>query len=380
MSPQSNSRGAGRWLRRMFVYAILLFIAAGAWLAYALLTPYQAFSQEGVFVEVPRGATKRSIARLLAEKGVVRSSVAFELLSRWHARQTLQAGEYYFSRPATSVEVHGTLAEGRVHVHVVMVPEGYTMFDIAELLETAKLTHRENFLAAARDPSAIRDLAPEARSLEGFLFPATYQFSRRVTAEEIAGAMVRRFREVWASFPPEGRNPEQLSVLRAVTLASLVERETGQPDERPLVSGVFYNRLRRSMALQCDPTVLYALRVAGTPRAALTIADLQFNSPYNTYRHPGLPPGPIANPGHAALRAALYPPKTDYLYFVSDTRGGHFFSKTLAEHNANVGRYRRMSAEAAQGAGETSRQKTSEMPAPPRTSRNASTRQSRGRR
>jgi UPF0755 protein len=343
MSPASNSL---RWLRRVFVYAMLIAAAGGTWLGYALLTPYQGFSREGVFVEVPRGASKRAIARLLADKGVVRSQLAFDMYARWRSRQTLQAGEYFFSRPATSLDVHRIIAEGRVFVHVIAVPEGYTMFDIAELLEKENLAHRQNFLAAARDPSAVRDLAPDAPSLEGFLFPATYQFPRSVTAKEIAGAMVRRFREVWEAFPAEGRNPDRLSVLRLVTMASLVERETGRAGERPLVSGVFYNRLRRRMALQCDPTVLYALRLAGKPRTTLLLADLQFNSPYNTYRHPGLPPGPIANPGAAALRAALYPPKTDYLYFVSDAQGGHFFSRTLQEHNANVARYRQMSAAA----------------------------------
>jgi UPF0755 protein len=384
MSGASNSRSRrNRWLRRILIYGSLVVAALAAWLAYALLVPYQGFPREGVFVEVPRGASARAIARLLEEKGVVRSSVAFELLARWHARERpagLQAGEYHFSRPLTPIEVHRWLAEGRVYVHVVTVPEGYTMFDIANLFEREELTHRENFLAAARDPSAVRDLAPEARNLEGFLFPATYQFSRRVTAEEIVGAMVKRFREVWKAFPAEGRNPQRLSVLRLVTLASLVEREARLPDERLLVSGVFYNRLRRHMALQCDPTVLYALRLAGKPHSALTTADLQFNSPYNTYRFPGLPPGPIANPGEASLRVALYPPKTDYLYFVSDTRGGHFFSRTIAEHNANVARYRRMSAAGAgQDAGRNHLEKTSEAPGHPGTSRSLSAPQQRGR-
>jgi len=384
MSLGSNSRRrGGRWLRRIFAYGLLVVAAAGGWLAYELLVPYQGFSKEGVFVDVPRGAPLRQIARLLAENGVVRSAAAFEAYARWQARTRpagLQAGEYFFSRPMTSLEVHRMLAEGRVFLYTVQVPEGYSMFDIAVLLEEKKLTHRENFLDAARDPGAIRDLAPEATSLEGFLFPATYEFPRHVTAREIAGAMVRRFREVWASFPAEGRNPQNVSILRVVTLASLVERETGQRDERPLVSSVFYNRLRRHMALQCDPTVLYALRLAGQSRTALTLKDLRFKSPYNTYRNPGLPPGPIANPGEQALRAALFPPKTDYLYFVSDARGGHFFSKTLAEHNANVARFRQMSAQVGQVPDESAREKKSDPPAKSPASRATTPRKGRGRR
>jgi UPF0755 protein len=208
---------------------------------------------------------------------------------------------------------------------------------------------REEFLAAARDPSPVRDIAPRARNLEGFLFPATYQFPRRVAAGDIVGAMVRRFREVWNSLPERQALPGGFSVEQVVTMASLVERETGIAGERAVISGVFHNRLRRGMPLECDPTVIYALELAGRYRGSLTRADLRFDSPYNTYRRRGLPPGPIANPGEAALRAALAPAQTEYLFFVADAQGGHLFSRTLREHNANVARYRRLQAEAARG-------------------------------
>jgi len=336
-----------RPIRLLVLFVLVAALAAGAWLWLMLSRPYQAFPTGGVFVEVARGARLRQIAALLEDKGVVRSRVAFELLGRWRG-QPLQAGEYFFNRPRTADEVLRMIAEGRIYTQTFTVPEGLTMFEIADLVERSKLASRDEFLAAARDTSLIRDLAPRARNLEGFLFPATYQFPRLVSAHEVAAAMVRRFREVWSTLPNDPL-PRGFSIEQAVTLASLVERETGVADERPVVAGVFYNRLRLGMALECDPTVIYALELAGKYRGSLSRRDLRFDSPYNTYRRRGLPPGPIANAGEAALRAALEPAKTDYLYFVSDAEGGHFFSRTLREHNANVARYRRLQAGAARG-------------------------------
>ena len=187
----------------------------------------------------------------------------------------------------------------------------------------------------------IRDLVPHAWSLEGFLFPATYKFPRHPKAQDVANAMVQKFKEHWARIAAGADAPDVNSVA---TLASLVERETPQPDERPLVAGVFENRLSRRIALQCDPTVIYALERTGQYKGALSSADLHVDSPYNTYRYRGLPPGPIGNPGEASLQAALAPAETDYLYFVANAHGGHFFAETLAEHNRNVARYRRLMA------------------------------------
>ncbi len=335
-------------MRRAVVVILLGFVLVAAWLAYALYAPYRGFPPEGVFVDVPRGASGKAVARLLAEKGVVRSRVAFEALCRWRSRRALQAGEYFFDRPMTAFQVFDALAQGRIYEIYVTVPEGFTMFDIAALVAAHGLASREAFLEAARDPTQIRDLAPRAPSLEGFLFPATYPFPRHIPAQEIAAAMVRRFRGTWQPLAETGASRAAPSAEAVVTLASLVERETSVPEERPLIAGVFTNRLRRGLALQCDPTVIYALALAGRYGGTLTSADLRFESPYNTYRHPGLPPGPIANPGAAALRAALDPPPVDYLYFVADGNGGHVFSKTLEEHNRNVARYRRQLAQNAQ--------------------------------
>jgi len=330
-------------VRRVLPIVLVVLAGVAGWLAYALYTPYQGFLKEGVFVEVPRGATTRSIARLLEENGVIHSRWTFELLARWRSRQPLQAGEYHFDRPHNVFEVFRWVADGHIYFRTLTIPEGFNMFQIAALLEEEGFLTREEFLSAARTPEAIRDLAPNANTLEGYLFPASYQLPRHPAAKEVVAAMVSRFREAWASLPESdrvGRNVEQV-----VTLASLVEKETGQSNERALVSAVFTNRLKRGIALQCDPTVIYALGLAGRYNGNLLLRDLRFDSPYNTYRYPGLPPGPIANPGERSLRAALAPAPVEYLYFVASGDGGHLFSRTLREHNRSVALFRQKQAE-----------------------------------
>jgi len=335
-------------MRRLL--AIVLFglfgaaLAAG-WAVWALNQPYQRFAAPGVYVDVPHGAPRRAIARLLADQGVVRNRWLFEALTRWRSDRTLQAGEYFFDGPATVLEVFDKLASGRIFVRALVVPEGYSIFEIADLVAREGLTTREDFLAAARSPALARGFAPGAPSLEGFLFPATYPLPRRLSGEEIAAVMVRRFQQEWETVSAEGHNPAGLSLQQAVTLASLVESETRQAEERPLVAGVFLNRLRRRYPLQCDPTVAYALELAGKFTGKLSSRDLRFESQYNTYRRIGLPPGPIANPGAMSLRAALDPSPTELFYFVANAEGGHIFSQTLAEHNRNVVRYRQLLAE-----------------------------------
>ena len=332
-------------MRRVFwIIVILALLGAGAWAYVAWRLPYQGFASPGVYVDIPHGASRRTVARLLEENGVVRSRFAFEALARLRPHSTLQAGEYYFDHPEPQAEVFDTIASGRVFTVQLVIPEGFDMFAIADLAAREGFLTREDFLAAARDPTPILDLAPHAPNLEGFLAPATYAFPRHVTGVEMTQAMVKRFRQMWATVVGPAGPPSQ-DVEAVVTLASLVERETPQPSERPLIAGVFTNRLKRGMPLECDPTVIYALETARRYGGTLEAADLRFSSPYNTYENRGLPPGPIANPGEASLRAALAPQETDYLYFVANTEGGHFFSKTLAEHNANVARYRRLREE-----------------------------------
>jgi UPF0755 protein len=320
--------------------------ASAGWLESQISRPYRGHRPDKVFVEIPRGTSRWKIAGILRHDDVIRSRLAFALFSAWHFRRKLQAGEYLIDRPMDSREVFWKLAHGRIFVHVVTVPEGWSMYDIANELERQGICRKADFLAAAHDTWLISDLAPNAKSLEGFLFPSTYEFTRHTTCDEIAERMVGDFRTVWESIDTSS-NPAGLTTEQVVTLASLVERETPNPDERPLVAGVFYNRLERGYPLQCDPTVQYAMAIGGQQVKDVKPSDLRVNSPYNTYEHRGLPPGPIANPGEAALRAALKPTHSDYLYFVANGRGGHFFSRTLAEQDRNINRLRRRLAEAA---------------------------------
>ncbi len=329
---------------------VLGVVGVAAWMWFSLQSPYKGFAAQSVFVDLPHGASSRTVARLLKQNGVIRSATAFEVYARRHPKRRLQAGEYFFDHPISGHDVFWQIADGHVYEQPFTVREGETIFDIAHDLEAEQLMTSDEFLAVAQNPELIRDIAPRAKSLEGFLFPATYFLPRHPSPTEVAAEMVRKFREEWQRIaPPEAQHDATglehgRPVISVVTLASLVERETPKPEERPLVAGAFENRLRHNIALQCDPTVIYALQDAGQYRGKLTGADLHFPSPYNTYAHPGLPPGPIGNPGEASLRAALDPAKTDYLYFVANTQGGHFFAASLVEHNRNVTKYRRLLA------------------------------------
>jgi UPF0755 protein len=331
-------------MKLLLTVLLILALAAagtGAYVWYGIEKPYRAFASEGVFVTIPHGSSSRSAARILEKNGVIRSALAFEIYARRHPKRSTEAGEYFFDGAAAGKDVFWKLARGDVFVISFTVREGETMFDIAQGLEAARFVTADDFVKAANDPTSIKDLAPYAKTLDGFLFPATYQLPRHPTATELTAMMVQKFREQWGKISAADPAPASAArpTLATVTLASLVERETPKPDERRLVAGVFENRLRKRMLLQCDPTVIYALEQEGKYHGTLTGKDLHYDSPYNTYEHGGLPPGPIGNPGEVSLRAAIEPAQTDYLYFVANTQGGHFFSSTLAEHNRNVNRY-----------------------------------------
>ncbi|HUC42264.1 MAG TPA: endolytic transglycosylase MltG [Candidatus Micrarchaeaceae archaeon] len=347
-------------MRRLGLLALLAIAALGAgaaWMDSQISRPYRGHRAENVFVEIPHGSSRWKIAGILREDDVIRNRLAFAILSYWHFRHPLQAGEYYVQGQLTSRQLFSMIAHGRVFVHNVVIPEGWTSFDIANELERQGICSHEEFLAVVKDTSPIADFAPGARSLEGFLFPSTYEFTRHTTCEQVAVRMVHEFLAIWDDLNPAGSPTlsSRMTVEQVVTLASLVERETPNPDERPLIAGVFLNRIAKGIPLQCDPTVQYAWLLQGHVVQDLRPADLHVDSLYNTYQHAGLPPGPIANPGQAALRAALFPAKTDYLYFVANDDGGHFFSKTLTEHNRNVARYRKLlQQDAASAAGKSS--------------------------
>ncbi len=321
-------------MRTLFKLLLLALLAAGAWLAWMLLVPYGPAREK--FVLLRPGTSARQIAVDLHAAGVVRSVPAFLLLHYARGQQALKAGEYRFDHPATPLEVYQRLARGDVVTHTVVIPEGFSVFEIASAMEAAGLATRGQFLKVAQSETAlISDLDPGAASLEGYLFPDTYQFSRVQSPRDLAAAMVRRFRQEAGSLGLAS------DLRRVVTLASIVEKETSVPEERALVAGVYANRLQTKMVLAADPTVVYAAQLAGRYRGTIYKSDLEFDSPYNTYRKAGLPPGPIANPGRAALGAAMKPAATDYYYFVSDNHGAHRFARTAAEHARNVAAYRR---------------------------------------
>lgn len=323
--------------------AIVLLLALGfaGWFTWAALLPVT--PHQPTYVLLRPGWTTHHIANELQHDGVIRSSSAFLLLHYIKGLGSLKAGEYKFDAPANAMEVRRRILKGDVYYHTVTVPEGYNIYDIANVVEQAGLGTAADFLTAVKgDLFLIHDLDPNATSLEGYLFPDTYHFTRIDTAHEIAAGMVRRFRQEGQKIGLARRG----DVHRIVTLASIVEKETAVPEERPLVASVYYNRLDKNMLLGADPSVVYAALLAGRYRGTIYQSDLQYDSPYNTYMHSGLPPGPIANPGAASLEAAMHPASTDYLYFVSDNNGHHRFSRTAQEHERNVAAYRRAVAQA----------------------------------
>jgi UPF0755 protein len=309
---------------------VAVAIAVMAWVIFA---PYGPTSE--TFVEITPGTSTVAIAQELQKAGVIRSTMAFEALKEINGG-TLKAGEYKFDHPATVSDVYARMSRGDVFTITLVIPEGYNIFDVADAVQAAKLGTRNDFLKAEmQHADLVRAWDPHATSVEGFLFPDTYKFGRHATAVQILTAMVKRFGTVAAKLGLTGHD-----VAREVTMASLIEREVRLDAERPIVAGVFENRLALSMPLQTDPAVQYASQLRGTWTGVIHQSELQSDSPYNTYTHAGLPPGPICNPGVAALKAALHPTRTDYLYFVADANGATKFSATLAEHNANVAAYR----------------------------------------
>lgn len=316
----------------------LALLAGAGWLGYALLAPLSPASQ--TFVMLRPGYSTRRIARELRNAGVIRDAHAFVLWHSFHRRPPLKAGEYMFERDANIVDVHRRLARGDVYVHTVVIPEGFNMFDIANAMEQAGLGPAADFVkVATSDTALISDLAPGATSLEGYLFPNTYEFTRTQSMRDMAAEMVKQFRLHAAEIGLTQNIPQ------TVTLASIIEKETAVGNERPEVASVYENRLDSHIPLQADPSVIYAEQLQGTYSGALHHADMQFDSAYNTYRHAGLPPGPIANPGKSSLEAAMHPAATKYFYFVSDGNGHHRFASNLEEHNRNVAALRRVVAQ-----------------------------------
>jgi UPF0755 protein len=296
--------------------------------------------------EIPPGLSARGVLKILRDHGVIadeRLTMAYLIVTG--NRKALKAGEYLFDHPVTTHEVIDRLVAGAVYLHRFTIPEGLTMMDVAAKWEQDGFGKADEFLDAAHNSlDLVRDLEGEGKtegSLEGYLFPETYLFAIRTTPRQAIEAMVSRFRSVLAQL--QNGAPSQtwpLNVRETLILASLIEAEAALDDERPVIASVFLNRLKLRILLQCDPTVIYALRRSEKYQGRLTSTDLKFDSPYNTYRYAGLPPGPIANPGRRSLEAATHPTSSKYLYFVRTTEGRHTFSETLAAHNRAVAAYR----------------------------------------
>lgn len=330
-------------MRRFFLILLLLLLLAIPVAYVAFVRPAGPAAE--TFVEVVPGMGTPAIGATLAAQGIIRNPYAFDL---WHLIRggTLKAGEYRFDQPATLPVIYNRLVRGDVYTRTVTIPEGFNLFDIAQAVEDAQLGTKEAILAAAtQDVRLIADLDPQAKNIEGYLFPDTYRFQRHQPPGQILAAMVRRFRQNSASIGL------QSDYHRIVTLASLVEKETPAAQDRPLVASVLTNRLARDMPLMTDPTVIYAALLEKRYRGTIYQSDLKRDSAYNTYRHTGLPPGPICSPGTASLQAAMSPAQSQFLYFVADAgAAGHSrFAATLEEHERNVTAYRQ-GLKAAQGA------------------------------
>jgi len=325
-------------MRRFFTLIVLAALVGTLGLLHWLVRNdvYGSFP-EPVFVDIPHGTSSWEIGAKLTDAGVLRNPWLYQFSRLTRLGRGAKAGEYRFTEAATPAQVFARLAAGDTFHLDVVVPEGATMFDIADSVEKAGIGPAAAFLRVARSPAMIRDIAPAARSLEGYLFPATYHFPRKATAEDVCRAMTARFRHVRNELGLDG-DPNE-----TVTLASMVEREAKLPAERPRIAGVYAARLREGMKLDCDPTVIYAAILDDRWTGVIRRSDLDSTNRYNTYTNPGLPPGPIANPGRDSLRAAMHPLKTDDLYFVAapGATGAHIFSKDLAAHDKAVSSYRR---------------------------------------
>ena len=289
-------------------------------------------------VTIERGMSFRLVADGLEKAGVIRDAESFSLAARiLGVYKKVKAGEYEFTTDMPPVDVLELLVKGKVKRYFVTIPEGYNLRDVAFVLKTAGLAEPEVFMARATDPELALSLGVEGPTLEGYLFPDTYEFTRGMKTDEMIARMAGRFIKGYSEFEGEASR-HGMSMRKVVTLASLIEKETGAPEEREVISAVFHNRLKKGIKLQSDPTVIYGINgFDGNIRKS----HLSIKSPYNTYRHYGFPPGPIANPGRESISAALRPAKADFIYFVSRNDGSHQFSRTLKEHNRAVDEFQR---------------------------------------
>lgn len=336
-------------MRKRFEKILIIVIAAVLIAATHLyITFYTPVSRDGAVqtVNVPRGASFRLVAEDLEKAGVIRNSETLIFAANILGANTkIKAGEYEFSAAMTPVEILEYLVKGRVKRHLITIPEGYNIRDIAAVLDEEGLVSAEAFIRRASDKGFASSVGIDGASFEGYLFPDTYEFTKGMATDEIIRRMAERFKEVYALEFERSVKANGMGLKKLITLASIIEKETGASGERELISAVFHNRLRKGIKLQSDPTVIYGISdFSGN----ITKKDLLTKTPYNTYVNYGLPPGPIANPGKEAIRAALNPANADFLYFVSKNDGTHIFSKSLKDHNNAVNKFQKVRAGAAE--------------------------------
>ena len=337
-------------MKKFFAVLILLILISGVavflHIRQRIFTPYKGYSASKIAVTIHPGTSVNSIAYTLHRKGIIPHPWYLKGIFIFHktAGQS-KAGDYAFDRPMSPWDVYQKLMKGEMLYTVVTIPEGANVFDIENVFDLKKVGRKEDFRIALESNeirAALKKIDPLLEKPEGFLFPNTYFLTKReLDAKTGLLVMIRQFQKEFGQAERARAVQLKLTTLQIVTLASLIEKETARSEERFLISGVFHNRLKKSMLLQCDPTVIYAIMLAGTHDGHISRADLQFPSAYNTYVTPGLPPGPICNPGKDAIQAALHPEATDKIYFVSRNDGSHYFSSTLQEHNRAVQKYQR---------------------------------------
>jgi len=328
-------------IKRVLLLATILILFLASWFAFEFLSTPKS-PTENILYEIERGEGAKSLAEHFKEKGIIQNKMVFLYgHSLFYSQKIIKAGEYVFDLPLSIQKILHTITEGKTLLHSATIPEGLTRMEIADHLESLGFSERQAFLKASEDTSSISTMDPDARDLEGYLFPETYFFPKGVTTENIVSIMTDQFKDTFSEEWKRRTEEIGLTIREIIILASLIEKETSLPDERAIVSAVFHNRLKLRMKLDCDPTIIYALKQDGQFKDRLRTKDLRLDSPYNTYLYRGLPPGPIANPGKDSISAALYPADEDFLFFVSKNDGSHHFSRSFREHQNAVNTFQR---------------------------------------
>jgi UPF0755 protein len=330
-----------RAIKIALVVVVVIPLLLSAWFSFEFYLAPKTSPQE-IFFVVEKGQGVHDIAQNLKENGIIKSRQAFRLgYNIYYSSKSLKAGEYMFNLPMSPKDILKMLTDGKVYLHSLTIPEGLTRKEIARHLDSLDFTDEREFLAASSKTKIISSLDKEAKNLEGYLFPETYHFPKGISAEKIISTLVSQFKDVFSEEWKKRAREMEMTPREVVILASLIEKETFLSEEKKVVSAVFHNRLRIRMKLDCDPTIIYALKEEGSFRGRLLKRHLKLESPYNTYRNRGLPPGPICSPGRGSLEAALYPVQEKYLYFVAKKDGSHHFSSNFRDHQNAVRRYRK---------------------------------------